>query len=241
MVVHRVVGLAAAVTSLGAPQSASTPLHVRVDGDWFDLAGFQHPGGMEVLRRHAGKDVAPLFYSNHRRPQTSILERYKLTSHEANDGASASLDSRYQLTNAHAADDGASDASLDLHSALYRELKAEVFAHLEERGVEWRHTFHWRPYALRLLCLIGAHGALHTAGSGQSAEVLGLGLGQNADVLGWGLAALYGLVTGRMTWTHAHNAVHNPHAVPAALRLVMRCDFVGVVAARRAEPSIAFH
>lgn len=180
---------------------------MRIDGAWYDLSGFEHPGGSEVLRRTSGGDVTHLFYANHAQPKISLLRAFELDLAAAPHAAGPSLDER----------------SLDPHSPLYRELKAEVFAHLDARGVEWRHTFRWEPYGLRLLCLLAAHAAI------------GLPSSASASALGVGASALYGLVTGRMTWTHAHNGVHNPRAIPRAMRALMRFDFVCVVEAWMAE------
>ena len=198
-------------TSGGGAQGRTKPrppLPVRIDGELYDLAEFDHPGGHEVLRRTAGAaggDITHLFYSNHREPRVSTLRRFRIPE------ASVPL-----------VDAGERQTS-EPHSALYRELKSEVYAHLEARGVEWRHTFRWEPYALRLVCLALAHAAL-TAGDGSSYSAVGVGS-----------AAAYGLLTGRMTWTHAHNGVHNPSALPPAMRALMAVDFVGVVEAWMAE------
>jgi fatty acid desaturase len=180
---------------------------VRIDGELYDLADFDHPGGHEVLRRTAGAaggDITNLFYSNHREPRVSALRRFRLPE------ASVPLVD-------------AGEETSEPHSALYRELKSEVYAHLEARGVEWRHTFRWEPYVLRLVCLALAHAAL-TAGDESSCSAVGVGS-----------AAAYGFLTGRMTWTHAHNGVHNPSALPPAMRALMAVDFVGVVEAWMAE------
>jgi fatty acid desaturase len=183
------------------------PLPVRIDGELYDLADFDHPGGHEVLRRTAGAaggDITHLFYSNHREPRVSALRHFRLPE------ASVPLVD-------------AGEETSEPHSAVYRELKSEVYAHLEARGVEWRHTFRWEPYVLRLVCLALAHAAL-TAGDGSSCSAVGVGS-----------AAAYGFLTGRMTWTHAHNGVHNPSALPPVMRALMAVDFVGVVEAWMAE------
>ena len=105
------------------------PLPVRIDGELYDLADFDHPGGHEVLRRTAGAaggDITHLFYSNHREPRVSELRHFRLPE------ASVPLVD-------------AGEETSEPHSAVYRELKSEVYAHLEARGVEWRHTFRWEP------------------------------------------------------------------------------------------------
>mmetsp|Transcript_42450 Transcript_42450/g.132018 ORF Transcript_42450/g.132018 Transcript_42450/m.132018 type:complete len:410 (+) Transcript_42450:53-1282(+) len=189
----------------GARRAAAPPrppLLVRIDGEWYDLSAFAHPGGAEVLRRNSGGDATHLFYSNHWDPQLSLLRRFRLPE--------GCVPPPF--------DAGASPTS-DPHSALYRNLKAEVHAHLRARGVEWRHTFRWQPYLLRLMCLIGAREAL----------------ARGHPVLGLGCAAVYGLLTGRMTWTHAHNGVHNPHAIPPLMRGLMRFDFACLVEAWMGE------
>ena len=190
------------------------PLHVQIDGTWYDLAKFRHPGGMEVLWRNSGREIAPLFYSNHHTPQAVAIERFKLN----------------RVPDDEAPLESASSPCLPHpHTALYQELKADVFRHLEEKGIEWRHRFRWEPFGLRLLCLIVAHWGHFYTGSGSVVFAAA------AHALGLGSAAVYGFLTGRMTWTHAHTAVHNPSVLPAAMRHVMRFDFVGVVEAWMAE------
>ena len=194
----------------GEGRTAPRPsLPVRIHGELYDLAAFEHPGGHEVLRRTAGTkggDITHLFYSNHREPRVSALRHFRIAE------SAPLVDAGEQPTS-------------EPHSALYRELKSEVYAHLEARGVDWRHTFRWEPYAHRLVCLACAHAAVvHAAGDGSSYTAIGVGS-----------AAAYGLLTGRMTWTHAHNGVHNPSALPPAMRALMAVDFVGVVEAWMAE------
>lgn len=201
----------ASLPSHRAPLASRNPLLVRIDGSWYNLTDWQddHPGGSAVLRRAAHGESTHLFYSNHRDPRIAALKRFQLPEgvHEP-------------LTVA--------APTSEPHSALYRELKAEVYAHLEARGIDWRHTFRWEPYALRLACLVIAHTLLVHGDPATSSSLY-------TAIIGFGCAAAYGFLTGRMTWTHAHNAVHNPQALPPAMALLMRFDFVGVVEAWMAE------
>ena len=180
-----------------------SPLPVRIDDRWYDLASFDHPGGRELLERHAGADITHLFYSNHFVPSTEPLHDF--------------LSSEYG---------GGCPVTAAAHSPLYRELKRAVKARLAERRVEWRHTFSYTPYLLRLACLTTCLAARLLDGSGGDEGTAAAGAAAVAATIA---AATYGLLTGRQTWTHAHNGVHNPARIPSPMRSLLRLDFVGVV------------
>ena len=172
-------------------------LWVRVHDSWFNLSGFDHPGGPTLLRRHAGRDVTHLFYSNHFRPSLEPIRQFEAS---APPSAVAALPPR--------------DKSTDPCSPLYSQLKREVHAALVSRRVEWRHKFRSAPLIARFSLLgLGAFLRRHRAGSGAVLV---------------GVAALYGLAMGRSTWTHAHNAVHNPDAAAPWMRWLMRADLANV-------------
>ena len=171
------------------------PLLIRCDGSWYDLSFFRHPGGSEVLERHAGTDITHLFNSNHFEPDTSPIERFKI-------------------------DDHADESAKSEISPQYAELKLEVHEHLKKNKIEWRHNFQYYPYALRLFCLLACYLSRRCA----AAQLGGL-----ANALGFAAAAAYGLLTGRQTWTHAHNGVHNPQRISRAMRMLIHVDFVGVI------------
>lgn len=40
-------------------------VNVHIDGVWYDLSTFAHPGGADLIARHTGTDISHLFYSNH--------------------------------------------------------------------------------------------------------------------------------------------------------------------------------
>ena len=212
-------------SALGSAHGACT---VRVDGAWYDLSRFEHPGGREVIARHAGTDITHLFYSNHFDPLQAAkrLRPFKKVAEE-----------EALLAGGHAgggtqANDGGSDGALrsksddtaaahlvaptsEPCSASYLELKLRVAARLAERGVAWRHEFSYAPYVTRLVCLLTCVACRVVPGSPEGSALLA--------------AAAYGLVTGRQTWTHAHNGVHNPQAIPPPMRKLIKYDFVGVV------------
>ena len=179
-------------------------LPVKIDNVWFDLSKFNHPGGQELLERHAGTDITELFYSNHfdtitlERVRNHQIESYQLP------------DERIPATTSHCPVKSAAN------SPLYRRLKALVHARLIERQIAWQHKFSYRPYYLRLGCLLMC----------LAARLIG---GDLATVVAAVAAASYGVLTGRQTWTHAHNGVHNPSRIPPLMRRLLRYDFVGVV------------
>ena len=119
---------------------------------------------------------------------------------------------------------GASDAPPLPHpllqhcSPLYATLKAQVQAHLHEHGLVWRHRFGWKQTAFRLACLSLAW--LLRSGGGWARTAV---------------ACTYGLATGRATWTHVHNAVHNPFLLSRSARAFFDADYAGVVGLWMAE------
>ena len=205
-------GLAIPLRRDARPMAAATArpladddLWVRVHDSWFNLSGFDHPGGPTLLRRHAGQDVTHLFYSNHFRPSLEPIRRFEAP---APPSALAALPPR--------------DRSTDPCSPLYSQLKREVHAALVAHGIEWRHRFRSAPLVARFgLLALGATLRRHRAGGGAAERVA--------------VAALYGLAMGRATWTHAHNAVHNPDAASPWMRRLMRADLANVADAWLAE------
>lgn len=102
-------------------------------------------------------------------------------------------------------------------SPLYAELKRDVRAHLQREGIPWRHSFSWTGTVVRAALLLAC--ALTPPGIAAGAV----------------LASAYGVFTGWIAWTHAHNAVHNPARVPALLRHVWTVDLAGLVDVWMAE------
>ena len=182
---------------------------VRVDGEWYDLSNFDHPGGGELLTRHAGMDITHLFYSNHFEPIRASRRLGAFRVHGATDGSGVR---RYTGDTAPLVVAPKSEAC----SEDYLELKRRVASRLEAAGVDWRHAFSPLPYAFRAACLLTC----------ATVRVLAPG---DLEWLALVAAAAYGLATGRQTWTHAHNGVHNPHAIPPHMRSLLKYDFVGVV------------
>ena len=173
------------------------PVHVHIDGAWYDLSSFAHPGGADLIARHAGTDISYLFYSNHFDPLEAArrLRPFKM--------AKAPSDAPSLLL-----------PSSEPCSDLYLELKRRVADELARLGVNWRHQFSAAPYAARLACLVACLASRRLGWPGAVSLIAALA---------------YGLLTGRQTWTHAHNGVHNPDAIPRPLRHLMALDFVGVV------------
>jgi len=174
-----------------------TPVHVHIDGAWYDLSSFAHPGGTDLIARHNGTDISYLFYSNHFDPLEAArrLRPFKMAK-APNDAPSLLLPTSEPC------------------SDLYLELKRRVTDELARLGVNWRHQFSAAPYAARLACLVACLASRRLGWPGAVSLISALA---------------YGLLTGRQTWTHAHNGVHNPNAIPRPLKRLMALDFVGVV------------
>lgn len=199
-------------TPMPAASNSRQPLHVKIDSTWYNLAGFKHPGGLSLLERHAGADITHLFYSNHFAPSLELLSGRQVNE---------------ETVMAERCPVAVAAAAVDAHSELYRELKQVVHAHLVEHGIEWRHSFSYRPYFQRfgLLCVCLAarlYSMYGTLGS-ESPE------GQVAAVIAAVAAGAYGLLTGRQTWTHAHNGVHNPERIPPGIARLLYYDFIGIL------------
>ena len=174
-----------------------TPVHVHMDGAWYDLSSFAHPGGTDLIARHNGTDISYLFYSNHFDPLEAArrLRPFKMAK-APNEAPTLLLPSSEPC------------------SDLYLELKRRVTDELARLGVNWRHQFSAAPYAARLACLVACLASRRLGWPGAVSLISALA---------------YGLLTGRQTWTHAHNGVHNPNAIPRPLKHLMALDFVGVV------------
>lgn len=111
------------------------------------------------------------------------------------------------------------------HSPSYARLQQEVHAHLTDKGIEWRHQFSYAPYVLRLAALLTCFASHNLIAPGRPLQV----------IIAFASAAIYGFLTGRQTWTHAHNGVHNPSKIPRAMRWLLHFDFVGVLDVWMAE------
>ena len=63
------------------PERGGAALHTRIRGVWYDLSGFDHPGGPVALRLSEGRDGTALFESHHYLIPTkrlhAILEKYR--------------------------------------------------------------------------------------------------------------------------------------------------------------------
>lgn len=160
------------------------PTCVRLDGRWYDLSGWTHPGGQELIARQAGRDVTALFYANH----------------FGNFSSKKALLARL-ITEGQESDSSLPPLVLQHCSPLYASLKAQVQTHLDKHGLAWRHRFRWEQTAFRFACLF-----------------LAWPLKSGGGWAGTAAACAYGLATGRATWTHVHNAVHNPSILPPAAR-----------------------
>jgi fatty acid desaturase len=187
------------------PTSKHDPLLISVDDKWFDLSEFNHPGGEEVLRRHHGQDITNLFYSNHWDPDT-IKGRVLLSEKFA------------QVTVAHNTPSSPTKrcplSSPNPHSSLYKDLKQRVKLHLDTNEIPWRHQPSYNIFIIRAICL--------------AICVFGRELDWDR-ALCTSSAISYGLLTGRMVWTHAHNCVHNPSSIPPRMRRWLEFDCVAVI------------
>jgi len=184
--------------------SKHEPLVVSVDDQWFDLSEFNHPGGEEVLRRHHGQDITNLFYSNHWDPDTikgRIISKYPNPTAEFN-ASSPQTNERCPFSRPHP------------HSPLYKELKSRVKLHLDNHEIPWRHQPSYNIFIIRAGCL--------------ALCVFGRELDWDR-ALCVSSAISYGLLTGRMVWTHAHNCVHNPSTIPPRMRWWLEFDCVAVI------------
>jgi len=170
---------------------------VHIDGVWYDLSTFAHPGGADLIARHTGTDISHLFYSNHWDP-TGAARRLR----------------QYRMAHAPSEAPPLMRPSSEPCSKLYLELKQLVATELARLDVPWRHDYSYAPYAARLACLL---------------VCLASQLFDWPSATPLVAALAYGLLTGRQTWTHAHNGVHNPQAIPRPMRHLMAVDFVGVV------------
>jgi fatty acid desaturase len=114
------------------------PLLVRCAGKDYDLSNFRHPGGHEVIARHAGTDITHLFFSNHFSPDLNAISKYEISTSTVCD---ESLDESSELM---------------ALSPEFMALKRDVHSHLEAAGIEWRHKFRYHALIARLCCLIAA-------------------------------------------------------------------------------------
>jgi len=191
---------------------------VRIDGDWYDLSNateWRHPGGDEILRRQSGKDITHLFYLNH----FGRFEEKK---------------KRIEPFRLNAPPEGAELCpvpALNPCSALYLDLKHRESEHLQQHGIPWRHTFDGRSLALRLSCLLACACAPRGIWSGAAASAGVL----IPTAIGSAIAAAFGILMGRATWTHAHNAVHNPARMHDAMRRLSHFDLAGLIDVWMAE------
>lgn len=181
------------------------PTCVRLDGRWYDLSGWTHPGGQELIARQAGRDVTALFYANH----------------FGNFSSKKALLARL-ITEGQESDSSLPPLVLQHCSPLYASLKAQVQTHLDKHGLAWRHRFRWEQTAFRFACLF-----------------LAWPLKSGGGWAGTAAACAYGLATGRATWTHVHNAVHNPSILPPAARAFFDADYAGVVLSSDVLPRVA--
>lgn len=177
------------------------PTCVRLDGRWYDLSEWTHPGGQELIARQAGRDITALFYANH----------------FGNFSSKKALLARL-ITEGQESDSSLPSLVLQHCSPLYATLKAQVQTHLDKHGLAWRHRFRWEQTVFRFACLFLAW-PLKSGGGWAGAAV----------------ACAYGLATGRATWTHVHNAVHNPSLLSLPARAFFDADYAGVVGLWMAE------
>ena len=222
-------------TNLGNDDPNDNPnpnlIGVSIDDEWFDLdlSKFHHPGGEEVLRRHHGQDITNLFYSNHWEPlnihKNQLLKRKRkdanLNKDENEKVAACPFSSSLNSTGSKLAS-SQRQRRPDPNSALYQDLKHRVKSYLDSENIEWRHQPNYNVFFLRGLCLAICICSREFDVGSVSINGVGAGVGTLS-------AMVYGILTGRMVWTHVHNAVHNPSSVPPRMRQLMELDCVAVV------------
>ncbi len=61
-------------------QSGPTPVHIQVDGDWYDLTHWkkQHPGGALILEQMHGNDATGQIHANTHRRKTAQLDATRM-------------------------------------------------------------------------------------------------------------------------------------------------------------------